>query len=359
LIAAGWGLEESGPMRDLLLLVDERPTRARAGAGLREDLVSAFPAVPGAAWAGWEATVDIREAAGPSLALTLLGRTGDGEWIELDRCELRVEEPRAASPRRRAVFTIARNEGAFLPIWLSYYGRHFAAGDTYVLDDASTDGSIEELAQSCRVLPVRRDEAAQASNASLLIWLKGTVEDFQRFLLRSYDAVLFCEVDELVVADPERYPNLGAYIDALDGPAATCSGYNVVHHPEEPPLRFEEPVLRQRRFWHRSPHWYSKRLLARIPLSWSVGFHDEYNAPAVEPDPDLYLIHLHRVDYDYCLERHRRSAERRWSESDLRFNLSWHKRIAEPDEFRDWFFAGADLEAPAREEIPDRFRDLA
>ena len=43
--------------------------------------------------------------------------------------------------KRRAVVTIVHNEPVFLPLWLRYYSRFFAAEDIYVLDNQSTDGS--------------------------------------------------------------------------------------------------------------------------------------------------------------------------------------------------------------------------
>jgi hypothetical protein len=190
------------------------------------------------------------------------------------------------------------------------------------------------------------------------MWIKGTVQDFQAFLLRSYETVLYAEVDEFVVPDPSRHADLGSYIDEFEGAAATCTGYNVVHYPQEgePPLRFDEPVLCQRRFWHRSPQ-YSKRLLSRVPLTWNVGFHQEFSVPDAPPDPGLLLVHLHRVDYDYCLARHRLAASGNWNEEDLQFNLTWHQRVIEPDEFHHWFFHGEDLEGQGREPIPERVRD--
>jgi hypothetical protein len=358
LIVAGWALGADGPIDAGVVLVDgAHPTAARLATTPRDDVASRFPGVEGAAGAGWDAIVDVRGVEGPEATLSLLGRTGGG-WAELARSPIRLAEAGAATAGRRAVFTIARNEATFLPIWLRYYRRHFDPADIYVLDNDSADGSTDGLEGSCRVVPVHRVQSAERDSASLLVWLKGTVEDFQAFLLRSYDTVLFAEVDELVVPDPRSYPDLGAYVDRLDGAAACCTGYNVVHYPDEAALRFDQPLLAQRRYWHPSPHWYSKRLLARIPLSWNIGFHDEYNVPGAEPDPDLYLIHLHRVDYDYCLARHRAAADREWADNDLRLNLSWHQRIAEPEEFRRWFFGGEDLEGTEREPIPERIREL-
>jgi hypothetical protein len=188
-------------------------------------------------------------------------------------------------------------------------------------------------------------------------WLKSTVESFQEFLLRSYDTVLFTEVDEFVVADPSRYTGLDDYIAALAPHAsARCVGFNVVHQPGEPPLRFDAPVLAQRGYWRASLP-YNKRLLSRIPLRWSDGFHEEYRAPDEPPDPDLLLVHLHRVDYDACLSRHRAAAARDWNEVDVVRGAGAHNRIAEDAEFEAWFRGATEGDAPA-ELIPEHVRSV-
>lgn len=353
LIVGGWALAAAGPVTEVLVAVDGSEAVAATVGAARPDVAALHPGVPGAERSGWEARVNLRGVRGPRATLVLLGRIGAEEWSELDRREVAVEEPGVYAARPRAVFTIAQNEPRFLPLWLRHYRRHFDPSDIYVLDHDSTDGSTARLGDSCHVVPVHHDRIFDQ------MWLQGTVANFQSFLLRSYAAVLYAEVDEFVLPDPARYPDLGAYIDDLREPAVTCTGYNVVHHPDEGelPLRFDEPVLRQRRYWYPSVK-YSKRLLSRIPLSWNVGFHEEFSAPTAAPDPDLYLLHLHRVDYDYCLARHQKAASGNWNEEDLQFNLTWHQRVVDPDEFRKWFYEGEDLDGAAPEVIPDRVRDV-
>ena len=131
----------------------------------------------------------------------------------------------AISAVSHAAFTIVHNEALWLPLWLKHYGQTFDAEDLFVLDHYSTDGSTSALEGVCNVVPIHR--AAAFDHA----WMKSVIEDFQAFLLRSYELVLFAEADEFIVADPRRHADLGAYMDALDRPSATCSGFNVVQQP--------------------------------------------------------------------------------------------------------------------------------
>jgi hypothetical protein len=347
----GWVFDPAGLLDGVRLVIDDAPdARVRLG-GWRPDVGDAFPSIEHAAASGFEATADLRTASGAT-GIRLLARLGGGPWVQAaERVVEVVPQPRGpAAGRRRAAFTIVHNETPWLGLWLAHYGRFFEAEDLFVLDHGSTDGSTSDLAGACHVIPVHRGAAFDHH------WLKVVVEDFQAFLLRSYDMVLFAEADEFVVADPLRHAGLDAYLDALDRPAARCAGFNVVHQPGEPPLRFDEPLLRQRRYWHASLD-YSKRLVARVPLRWSDGFHAELNAPDDAPDPGLLLVHLHRADYDSCLARHVRAAARDWNRDDVATAAGEHNRTVDRDAFDAWFRNGADLAAP-RELIPDHIREL-
>ncbi|MFN8132452.1 MAG: hypothetical protein U0R70_12965 [Solirubrobacteraceae bacterium] len=349
----GWALDEAGPFGGAVLVVDSGPGAAPVRLGTpRPDLAAPFASIPHAAAGGFEGTVDVSRATGATVRIALLVQRPGGAWAEAASTEATVARaPRQrAGQRSAAAFTIAHDEPVMLPLWLDYYRRHFPAEDLFVL--AHDDPAAEALAREAgaHAVPVHREAAFDHR------WLRSTVEAFQAFLLRSYEAVLFAEADEFVVADPRRYSGLAEYIARLDAPAARCSGYNVVHQPGEPPLDVSaRPVLAQRRRWHASLD-YSKRLLARMPLRWSEGFHREYDAPDAPPDPHLVLVHLHRADYDLCLARHRASAARPWNPDDLDRGDGAQNRIVQAEAFAEWFRRGPDLDAPA-ELIPGHFRE--
>lgn len=253
--------------------------------------------------------------------------------------------------RARAAFTIVQNESLFLPIWLGYYSRYFEATDLYVLDHNSDDGSTAAAASRSHVIRVHRDRSFDHG------WLNATVSRFQAFLLQSYERVLFTEADEIVAADPAHYEGLDDYIARCRQPLARCTGFEVVHYPEEePPLQWQQPVLAQRRFWHAS-RLYSKPLLASTPTAWVHGFHDSTDMPDLRPDPGLFLVHLHRVDYDACVARHSKTAARQWNEADLQSGAGFQNRLTEGDNaFTTWYYRGVDNTGRAR--IPDRLRML-
>ena len=253
--------------------------------------------------------------------------------------------------RKCAAFTIVQNEPVFLPLWLRYYGRYFDRTDLYVLDHNSDDGSTAGPWAHCNLLRVHRDKSFDHA------WLNGTVAAFQAFLLRSYERVLFAESDEIVAADPAHYAGLDDYIERCHDPVTRCTGFEVVHYPdEESALRFDRPILAQRRYWHAS-RMYCKPLLSSVPMSWSLGFHEAPGFPDLQPDPSLLLLHLHRVDYDACVAHHRATAARNWNEHDVQAGNGSQNRLVEGDDaFKTWFFRGSDN--GGRELIPEHLKML-
>jgi hypothetical protein len=107
----------------------------------------------------------------------------------------------------------------------------------------------------------------------------------------------------------------------------------------EPPLDPTAPILAQRQWWFRNTA-YDKPLLARVPMSWRGGFHGRTDG-AINDDPRLFLVHLHRVDYERCLYRHHQRVARPWQPDQLAQGWGYQARIIEPDAFERWLFTDA------------------
>ena len=257
----------------------------------------------------------------------------------------------SSPPKRRALLTIAQNESVFLPIWLGYYSRYFAPQDIYVLDHQSTDGSTDR--DGFVRVPVEHDSLDFS-------WMVSTIETHQRRLLERYDVVLVGDVDEIVTPLPE-WGSLGEYLDHFDEDFVNPFGYEILHmRDREAPFRGDRPILDQRGFWFQNDA-YNKPVLATEPLSWAPGFHTradgEWNL-----EPDLRLVHLHRMDYEICLARHRERSSRNWNPDDLAAGLGAHNRISEEEEFERWFYEDSSVRSEGLEivlePIPETWRGL-
>ncbi len=272
-------------------------------------------------------------------------------WFDdIRRTRLKHYESRPAprpGTRSRAVITMVHNEPVFLPIWLGYYSRFFEPQDIYVFDNESDDGSTER--EGFIRLPVRRNRVDHT-------WMLRTIQDLQHELLGRYDMVLVTDVDEIVAPDP-RWGTLGEYLDRFDEEWVNCLGYELLHiREEEPPLELDRPILAQRHHWYFNDA-YNKAALATTPMDWTPGFHGRTDG-SYALDPDLRMIHLHRMDYGLCLERHRVRSRRRWARRDARRGWAGHNRIVEEEEFRRWFYEDAYFERfeVKPERIPERWR---
>lgn len=224
--------------------------------------------------------------------------------------------------KRKAVFTIVKNEKVILPLWLKYYSKFFQPEDIYVLDHQSTDGSTDGLA--CNIKIVHSDFAFDH------VWLNRVVCDFQIELLREYTTVLFVEADEFVF----HKDGLDTYIDNLKIASSRCVGFELQHVTDkELPLNLGRPVLEQRSFWYQNPE-YCKTLISKVPIHWNLGFHECDNHGRL--DSDLYLVHLHRFDFDIANQKNMARAMMKWNKFDLDNGLGFQNRIV-GEQFRQWF----------------------
>lgn len=249
------------------------------------------------------------------------------------------------------MLTIAHDEAVFLPIWLGFYSRFFAAEDIYVLDNETTDGSTKR--DGFVRVPVTRDRVDA-------VWMTETVTSLQHELLERYDVVLYTDADEILTPIP-RWGNLGEYIDRLEEEFVNPLGYEIVHlRDREPALDLRRPILDQRGYWFAHDGW-DKPVLATVPMDWVPGSHRTADGRH-NYDPDLRLIHLRRMDYEICRDRQRQRVGRAWDDRDLARGWGDYNRLAAEDEYERWFYEDSGFEEAGihivLERIPASWRSL-
>jgi hypothetical protein len=243
-----------------------------------------------------------------------------------------------------AAFTIVKDEPVNLPIWLKHYRRTFADEDIYVIDHDTQDGSTDNLGVT--VIPVHNPEAFRHQ------WLVDQVQRVQAELLERYEVVLFAEADEMVYAPHAELIEVLEAFRKSDSQFTNVVGYEAIHvMDEQPKLDRTIPIVKQRPLWYRETHM-DKPLITKIPLTYGAGFHHcQYSRMY---DWNLFMFHLHRMDYDLMLERHI-WRNTKWNLVD-EGGLGWHHHIYEANAVRDLMQRGwngsGDLE-----QIPEQHQE--
>jgi hypothetical protein len=232
-----------------------------------------------------------------------------------------------------AAITMARDEGPMIGKWVEHYARAFGAEHVYVVDDHSSDESMTDL--PCQVLryPYLDKYSFEASRMGIMSGLASS-------LLFAYDAVLFTDADEFVVADPKRHASLRHLIGTLsDRPAAGVLAYNVIHRVgSEPALSFDRPFLQQRSHAKFTP-LMCKPSLKFVRAGWSHASHAIGCEFAVEPD--LVMFHMKFADRD-LLARSAASRHAVNRSEDRALQTSWSRTDDEMVALLDEVAAGFD-----------------
>ncbi len=189
------------------------------------------------------------------------------------------------------VITMARAEGTMLRRWVEHYSREVGADNLVVVDDNSSDGSTDDLPCPVLRIPPLTKKSFEPARMGLLGGLSAG-------LLEAYDAAIFCDVDEFIVADPKVHESLRHFVAARPGRQAVgVMGLNVVHDiAQEPPLVEGEPILGQRSLAKFLP-LMCKPSLKWDPAHWALASHG-IKCP-FEVDPELFMVHMKFADRDH------------------------------------------------------------
>jgi len=194
--------------------------------------------------------------------------------------------------------TFAYNESFLLPRWAAYYGSQLGLENLFVLDHGSSDLSTIGLGR-VNIIKAPRTPFDDVRKANFATYQHAA-------LLQYYDAGFVMDVDEFIVADPEKYKNLREFVDKTEAEALACVGLELCHiRSLEPEYSESLPLLFQRAH-ALFDSWICKRSFARKAIRFGGGCHTS-DQPVVF-DENLYLIHLKNFDYKFRLVRQQITA---------------------------------------------------
>lgn len=183
-----------------------------------------------------------------------------------------------------------------------------------------------------------------------------TLSYFHEELLEYYDAVLYTDVDEIIVPEPNLGMSLKDYIISSNKQWINPIGLNVLHDRlREGTLDLTKPLFSQRAY-AQFDQLYCKPAISRVPMRWTVGLHFSARAPCYATD--LYLFHLRAMDYDISKARIRNLNSVPLSEESVRNNYGFYWRVPE-QEYLNLFFSTPEAEFAKARSVMDFSAELS
>lgn len=166
----------------------------------------------------------------------------------------------------RAIVSIRTNDSFWHPLWDRHYRPHFdhvevvQIGGSYSLDFATMTKKYNKAI----------DE-----------------------LMEKYDLLVCVDTDEFLVPDPDKYQDLGRYLDKCEDDVIRCVGYDVIEMAGQKPVDLNVKVTDSRTRWTRNMT-YDKPVIMRKKILYTPGQHN-CNIKGVQ-DEDLYMLHMRYAD---------------------------------------------------------------
>jgi len=244
---------------------------------------------------------------------------------------------------KTALVTILKDENIMLPTFMDYYRKNIDDEDIYIYDNGSTDGCVEAHVPDS--INVRTIDFGQAGYSGTVkggyafdhISIIDTMNSAASVLLNEYKTVIHADIDEIMVPNLEKYEDLRDFLDRNKKKVVTTSGFEIIQAEGEAALDWSNtPLLEQRSKW-----WQSKAMCKPLVLRefqrWKVGHH---RGMADIPDPNLLLLHLHRLDWNTIKKEHARKAAYIWSPEEIESGRGVHNRVTDDVELKKWFTKG-------------------
>ena len=198
-----------------------------------------------------------------------------------------------------AFATMSWKDNWYLKIWVDYYSRYIDRCNLFVLMH-DRDEEAEEIARGCNIIRLHRRPIYRDFDRDR--WM--TIQYFVNALLFQFRVVVFNDVDEILVVDPDVSANPVEYILCNEAvPVNTPFGFDIVHRSEEETedIGNGQGILAKRRFV-RPTTVYSKPCILRQGVRFKAGGHG-CDHPALHLSPNIYLMHMRTVDREMSLAR--------------------------------------------------------
>ncbi len=210
-----------------------------------------------------------------------------------------------------AAFTIVRNEPFFLRLWCEYYSRAFGDENLYILDNGTTDDSVNIEKHKRPRINVKSVPSEFAFEWG---WTTKVIKSFQASALTAYDVVVYADADEFLLPSAQ-FRDLRELCEQFRASQALylrARGWGVVQQIQREPmltLDCTSPLGNRGHMW--AAPAYDKTLVSKVQLNWAKGLHTVRGANNQLTDdprsPHLDLLHLRDVDIGVL---YRRSLDR-------------------------------------------------
>lgn len=237
-----------------------------------------------------------------------------------------------------AIICPIKDENTFIHKFFEYYKQHLESRDIYILDFGSSEEYIKDV-----ILP----NANVIHSDVDILDAPGVFNEIKKNmkLLKSggYDFVIPLDVDEILYYHAEG--GLKGFLQGLTkkDDIVTCRGYELIHIPQlQEDLKADEPWSNQIKYWYPEQQHYGKTLISRNQLDWVIGFHKYKINNVIEKDwyvnPNLFLIHMHKIDFKTTIDRHLKWSSMKWSDETIENGYNYHYRMTERSKVVDWYF---------------------
>lgn len=223
-----------------------------------------------------------------------------------------------------AAVTMVYNEAEFVPLWIKYYSEQVGKENCFIVDNSSDDGSLDKYKSEVNVVRVPREYMDDERRTKFL-------SEFCSSLLNYFSHVIHADVDEFIVANPEKYSGLIDYASKwVEGRnSVTSIGLNVTQLPsEEQTIDFSQQILSQRSYVRFVSPMCKPCFIAK-PITWSPGFHGSTHETVFD---DIFMFHMRYFDLEYGLTRLHKTRNMKWKSE----KNGLHQRV-EDETWKKWF----------------------